>query len=285
VALAGRLVEYSLAEVFRFAEEGKKTGLLSIDRGNGLLTSSEHQNYIWFQHGKIVAHAYNLTGQGLIDLAVRQCNLDVKVTVVLRQQSAYMFKPLGQHLESQGLINSYQLTSLFSQQVLQPLIALFGDGDAAFNFDETAAPPSSEMTGFSIPAAEISIQGLRTLKNWQLLQPKLPEAEYGIQRLHEELPTYPLEAKEKAVWNLADGHVTIAQIARKCNLSLPEVQQLAFCLIAIGLVKEVTLDCLVPDMLDSTRVLPSNYPPAATPKSNVSKKFLSNLVGFLKKKG
>jgi Domain of unknown function (DUF4388) len=285
VALAGRLLEYSLAEVFRFIEEGRKTGLLSIDRGNGLLSSSDYQNYIWFQKGKVVAHANQLNGQELIDLAVRHCHLDEKISDLLRQQSAYMFKPLGQQLESQGIINSQQLAALFAVQVVQPLIALFGTGDANFAFDETILPKSSEMTGLSMAAAEISLQGLRALQNWEFLQAKLPEPEYGLQRVCAILPEYPLEQQETEIWSIADGQSTITQIARKHNLSLLQTQQLAFRLTAVGLLKEVTLDCNLPTMVDSSRVLPTNSPQLVAPKSTVSKKFLSNLVGFLKKKG
>jgi hypothetical protein len=77
--------------------------------------------------------------------------------------------------------------------------------------------------------------------------------------------------------------LTIAQIARKNNWSLLQTRQLAFRLTAVGLLKEVTLDCSLPVMADSTRVLPANHTQPAAPKSTVSKKFLSNLVGFLKK--
>jgi hypothetical protein len=285
VALAGRLLEYSLAEVFRFIEEGRKTGLLSIDRGNGLLSSSKHQSYIWFQTGAVVAHASSLNGQELIDLATRSCHLNETISDTLRQQSAYMFKPLGKHLESQGLINSQQLRMLFSEQVLQPIAALFCAGDAAFAFDDTSLPVSSEMTGMSISATEISLQGLRVLRNWEFLQAKLPEPEYGIQRVRAALPAYPLEPEETALWNIADGQRTIIQIARKNNWSLLQTQQLAFRLVAVGLLKEVTLDCSLPAIADSTRVLPANHPQPAAPKSTVSQKFLSNLVGFLKKQG
>jgi hypothetical protein len=283
VALAGRLLEYSLAEVFRFIEEGGKTGLLSIDRGNGLLSSSKHQSYIWFQTGAVVAHASSLNGQELINLAVRSCHFTETISDTLRQQSAYMFKPLGKHLESQGLINSQQLIALFSAQVLQPIAALFCAGDASFAFDDTVLPVSSEMTGMSISAAEISLQGLRTLKNWEFLQAKLPEPEYGLQRVRAALPVYSLDAEETALWSIADGHLTIAQIARKNNWSLLQTRQLAFRLTAVGLLKEVTLDCSLPVMADSTRVLTANHTQPAAPKSTVSKKFLSNLVGFLKK--
>jgi Domain of unknown function (DUF4388) len=300
VALVGHLSEYSLAEVLRFAEEGKKTGLLTIEQSSVLSpTTNEGQNHIWFQNGRIVAHTKCLGGHELIEMVEKNCRLDEEIGKVLRQQSSYLFKPLGQYLESQGLINSYQLAELFSQQVLQPVIALFTSGDGAFEFDDKVSPLSAEMTGISVSAMEISLRGLRTLQDWQFLDSKLPDAEYGIRRVRHLPATFALESNEKNILDLADGHSTLARIARKCNLSIPEVQKIAFRLTATGLAKEIPLDCLMSDMLDSSgldsagldsagldsdEVLPNSHPPVSFPAASVSTKFLTNLVGFLKQK-
>jgi Domain of unknown function (DUF4388) len=283
MALSGRLSDYSLAEVFCFVQESRKNGLLSIDRGNGLLASNDYRNYIWFQNGKIVAHSTNLQSCELIELTSRHYYFNEQVTQTLRQESAYMFKPLGIYLESQGLLHSKQLESLFFLQVIQPIVSLFAIGDGSFNFDDTAPILSSEMTGLSISATELSLQGLRNLHDWKFLEAKLPDSEYGLQRIHSELPAYKLEPQEIEVWNLSLGHMTIAQIARLTGLSMTETQRVAFRLTAIGLIKEIAID-FFPPVIDSSRVAPASYPPPPAAKSAVSKKFLSNLVGFLKKK-
>jgi Domain of unknown function (DUF4388) len=283
MALSGRLSDYSLAEVFRFVQESRKNGLLSIDRGNGLLASSAYRNYIWFQNGKIVAHSTNLQSCELIELTSRHYYFNEQVTKTLRQESAYMFKPLGTYLESQGLLHSKQLESLFFLQVIQPIVALFAISDGSFDFDDTAPILSSEMTGLSISATELSLQGLRNLHDWKFLEAKLPDPEYGLQRIHSELPAYKLEPKEIEVWNLSKGDTTITQIARLKGLSITETQRIAFRLTAIGLTKEIAID-FFPPVIDSSRVAPASYPPPPAAKSAVSKKFLSNLVGFLKKK-
>jgi hypothetical protein len=273
VALSGRLSEYSLAEIFRFIDEGCKTGLLSIIHLQGLGGDGANQSHVWCQQGRVVAHTTSLKGRELTELFVSQGHFSEKLATKLRQQSRSMMrKCLGNQLESRGIINAEQLDRVFLTQVLRPVRQLFQIQDASFFFDEKLLPAKSEMTGLSISCAEISLRGLRSLEDWEHLQSKLPAPEYTLRKVQSGLPNYQLSSQETAIWQMANGQRTINEIARENHLSTSIAQYVAFRLTAIGILQEVTHDCA---MTDDTQ------PEAA--KLTVSRNFLSNLVGFLKK--
>jgi hypothetical protein len=278
VAIAGRLSEYSLAEVFRLIEDGHKTGLLSINH-NGL--QGMYQSHVWFQQGRIVAHTNSLKGRELVELFIFHCRFNENLAAELRANSRSVSSYMGYQLEARGLINAEQLDTVFLIQVLRPVRRLFHIKDAAFFFDEMVSPAKSEMTGLSVSCAEMSLRGLRSLINPEHLRPKLPEPEYALQ-VQALFPVYPLDAQEIAIWQMANGQYSIAEIARKTNLSIVQAQYVAFRLIVVGLLGEVAPEC---PAVDPDRASPVIESISGVFKSTISKRFLNNLVGFLKKKG
>jgi Domain of unknown function (DUF4388) len=283
MALTGYLSEYSLPEIFQFIQEGAKTGLLLITPDNDSVQSFSHPSYIWFQNGRITAHARDLSQVGLLAMIAQRDWIPTDNLAALRQQFQLTSQPLGLYLKSTHVLDSEQLRLLFHSQVLQPVCGLFKIANAKFSFDDKSPLAYPEMTGLSINASEASLLGLRVLRDWSLIEHKLPAPEFGLQKLRLETPSFKLDTKEIQVWELANGDMSMAQIAQVIELSLVEVQQISFRLIAVGLVKEIALDLdLSPLVLvgtgDTTPAKSEVVQPA------LSKSFMSNLVGFLKKR-
>jgi Domain of unknown function (DUF4388) len=283
MALTGYLSEYSLVEIFQFIQQGYKTGLLLVEPDSDLGQSTIFPSYIWFRNGRIVSHARDLSQLGLLVMIDQRGWAADHNLSAFHQQFKKMNKPLGLYLKAQGVLDTEQLRLLFRSQVLQPVCGLFKLVNARFSFDEQVSIAYPEMTGLSMTAGEASLLGLRVLRDWTFLERKLPAPEFGLQKLRSEPPALKLDTQEMQVWELATGEISIAKIAKKTHLELIKVQQIGFRLAAVGLVQEIALELASPELAE---LLPTNQELAqvAVDKPALSKSFMSNLVGFLKKR-
>ncbi len=283
MALTGYLSEYSLVEIFQFVQQGYKTGLLSIIPDNDSVQSLNNSSYVWFQDGRIMAHARDLNQLGLLSMISQREWIDASRLSALHQELKLANQPLGLYLKSTGTLNTEQLRLLFYSQVLQPVCGLFKLANARFSFDDQVLSSYPEMTGLSMSTGEASLLGLRVLRDWKLLEHKLPSPKFSLQKLHSELPALKLDTQEMQVWKLANGELSLAQIAKKTELALSTVQQICFRLTAVGLVKEIALE-LTPAALAEMVKTNQLIAKIEVEKPALSRSFMSNLVGFLKKK-
>jgi Domain of unknown function (DUF4388) len=292
MALTGYLADYSLAEILQFIQQGSKTGLLSITiEPNPAENIAGMCEYTWFQNGRVVAHAKDLSSFGLISMLEKRNWVGVETSANLRTQSRILTVPLGLHLKSINLVDVEQLRILFHAQVLQAVCALFKLPNAKFNFDDRAslANIKPEMTGMSVTAVEVSLLGMRSLKNWNYLERKLPAPEFGLQRRQEALPEYRLDTQETQLFMASDGKHSISELATEIGIPVRKAQEIAFRLTAVNLLKEIALDS--PSLEQSLKKVPalansisaSSAITASITQPKVSNSFLNNLVGFLKK--
>ena len=194
-------------------------------------------------------------------------------------------QPLGTYLKSCNLLDTEQLKLLFDAQVTANICKLFGEAHhGRFIFDPQASLVYAEMTGISLMAQEVSLLGLRMLRDWSSLSTKLPAAESALQRISATPPTLRLDTQESKVWKLSLGEISIVQIAELLKLDIDRVQQIGFRLSAIGLVEEVVL-ARSHSIVSTTTSQISPPTPAGVGKAPnpVSTSFLSKLMGFLKK--
>jgi Domain of unknown function (DUF4388) len=285
MSLAGYLSEYSLAEICHFVQEGNKTGVLSIEPEASLGRSFSSIYYLTFQGGRImsVTSADKVKHQSLLEMMQQRRWLSVEQVVGLQGRVASLNLPLGTYLKSINVIDTEQLTLLFNSQVIATACKLFEIPNGQFRFDPEAPLSYGEMTGLSRTATEIALLGLRMLKDWSGLTTKLPAPEFALQRLSSN-PGVRLDSIEANVWNLALGEMSLSQISEKLGQNIAKVQQIGFRLSSIGLVHEVSVE--PPQPLIGLSEAPK---PVCVGGGNanmpVSASFLSNLMGFLKKKG
>ena len=242
--------------------------------------------YISFQAGRIVSVTNESgTEHGLLNMMQQRRWLSAEQTTGLATQVGLLRQPLGIYLKARNLVNTEQLTLLFNSQVVATTCKLFEVHHGRFNFDPQASLTYGEMTGLSLTAQEVALLGLRMLKDWSGLSAKLPAPELALQRLSSKLPNLRLDSQEFKVWNLALGELSIAKIAAQLGLEIEKVQQIGFRLSSIGLVQEVSVEPPQPS-IDKLMAAPT---PVCVGGGNanvpVSASFLTNLMGFLKKKG
>ncbi|WP_309739239.1 DUF4388 domain-containing protein [Chamaesiphon sp. OTE_20_metabat_361] len=283
MSLTGCLSEYSLAEIFNFVQEGHKTGLLSIEPDRCLSRSVDNAYYISFQTGRImsVGNGYGTEYTGLLKMMEQRQWLSLEQVTGLSINANRLGQPLGTYLKGCNLLDTDQLRLLFDAQVVASICKLFGEIHyGRFNFNAQASLMYAEMTGISLTAQEMSLLGLRMLRDWSSLNAKLPALESCLQKLSSTEPKLRLDRQETNVWNLAQGDLSIETIAERLGLSIEKVQQIAFRLCTIGLLQEVPQPYIYKpiDLPDPIAASNSNVP------SPVSNSFLGKLMGFLKQK-
>ncbi|HEY9603723.1 MAG TPA: DUF4388 domain-containing protein [Allocoleopsis sp.] len=282
MSITGCLSDFSLPEIFQLIEKGQKTGLLALHAQPETQAKLGGIYYIWMYQGRIVATANRLDDQGLVSLIEKHQWVSDRVFDKVVHWCCPISEPLGLYLKKQGVLQLEQLKRLFQIQVLQQICALFELQDAEFTFEPKVRIPTREMTGLSILPTEAALVGLRVLRKWDALADKLPDPNSGLVSIIAGQPHYRLNAQEWQVWEYTKGTVSLNALANQLRLPLIKVQQIAFRLIAIGLVEEVpfaegvlplpSIDSLPEPFLEETEV------------KNVSPSFMQNLVGFLRDK-
>jgi Domain of unknown function (DUF4388) len=280
MSLTGYLSEYSLAEIFNFVQDGNKTGLLSIDSDRCLSRSLDNSYHISFQTGRVmsVSHGHGLAYLGLLKMMEQRQWLSPEQLTGLSINANKLGQPLGTYLKGCNALDTEQLRLLFDAQVVANICKLFGEIHyGRFNFNPQAPLVYAEMTGISLHAKEVSLLGLRMLRDWSSLSGKLPAPASVLHQVSSTLPDLRLDSQETKVWNLALGELSIEQMAVQLGLKIERVQQIGFRLCAIGLIEEV-----VPvDIANPIELQPAENHPSTNP---VSTSFLDKLMGFLKKK-
>ena len=144
-----------------------------------------------------------------------------------------------------------------------------------------------EMTGRQKRSAELSIEAMRDISNWQRFEEDLPTAISGLRRLTDEHQMQLVSLEEK-VWNYADGNVALKTIAKETSTSLEEIQRIALSMILAGILEEVpvagaTVTAKTPKF-SSHRAYAENGNVAlkSEVKSQASSSLINNLVSFLK---
>lgn len=248
MTISSSLESFSLPELFCLIEEGKKTGRLIVS----LSTSSIEKDlksiyYVWFQDGYLVAITDRLNCMGLIEFIENRGWLNTSITSRLRVLCPPEM-PMGVYLHRNKLLMKERLSIVFQTQLHQVYQLLqIQDGSGSFRFDELSelktrllTVPWLEMTGHRMRATQVSIYGLRLIRNWQGFEEYLPEPNSKLLRL-KSTPHLKLTPLEFLVWELATGEYRLSTVAEQGNKSIEQVQIAAFCLILVGLVDEVLI--------------------------------------------
>ncbi|MFZ4729441.1 MAG: DUF4388 domain-containing protein [Pseudanabaena sp.] len=281
MAISGYLSEFSLPEIFRLLEQGNKTGRLSIQE------RSQNPSYpgkifrIWFKQGNIIAAGDRIDGHGLLSMIQQRGWVSSRVASRITEVCA-IDQPAGLCLKEQGLLEAEQLKMLFSHQVLQQVCKLFELQDGQFQFEAKVLAPITELTGLKAPPSEVTLAGLRALKDWTMLLDKLPEASSGIVSTITGKPQFRLNQLESQVWEFTNGDVSIQNIAKQLKLPLDKLQQVAFRLMTMGLVEEIPFIAVaVPSQKQELEMsmLSSSVSSNSSAPSNA---FLQSLLGHLK---
>jgi hypothetical protein len=276
MTFTGNLAEFSLPSIFQSLEQGNKTGLLTIRTLAADVTGFIPVYYIWLYQGRIVAAADHLDKKGLVSMIAQRGWVSEEVTLRMAQICPAN-TPIGLCLKFQGLLQAEQLKLLFRIQVVERISALFELKDGQFEFDAEANLPSPEMTGMSIPATEVTLIGLRyakrqasglSLRDWSVLAEQLPELSLILSNKNMTQPQLQLDSLEWQVWQLANGTISLREIANQLGLAVEKVQQIAFRLLMSDLAEEVFPTAILRNEVIETTPVAENLPESVVDSSS-----------------
>ncbi len=217
----------------------------SVSPGNSVASSgtvdARPRHLIWFYEGRIVAYV-SRQGKQLSSLGDRlhQLSESGERAIAKMQRLRPEQVPLGQWLQSQGVLQTEQIQQLFREQVIQPITQLLTLRNGAFCFQRQARLPLTEMTGLSIPPVAVTLVGLRKLPlgsalSNQVADLQLPDTKTALISRCGSPVALQLTDLELNVWEAANGNRTLTSIGRKLKTPLPEVLAVAFRLNRAGL--------------------------------------------------
>jgi hypothetical protein len=277
MSISGRLSEFSLGEVFQLLERGQKTGLLTIRVAHSPAETLQNF-YLWFNQGQIVAAANRLDNKGLVSLLYQRDWLGEQGKGMLLE-AFRSNRALGLYLKCQKLLNAEQLKLLFYAQVIRQVCSIFQFSEGWFSFEAKTELPLAEMTGLSAVPLNVTLEGLRALKDWRALSKKLPDPNSAITSLITGNPQIKINPLEWQVWEFANGTEPLTVIAEQLQLPLEKIQQIVFRLIIVGLIEEIPLVIAKPDVVPEIEQQNPDLLPANN--KSISQSFLHNLAGFL----
>lgn len=236
MSITGSLTDCSIPEIFQLIEKGEKTGLLSIGALSGTSAKPDSVYYIWIEEGAIVAAANRLDGQGLVSLIAKQQWVSDRVFAKVLNWCCPLEQPLGLCLKNQGILSASQLEQLFNVQILQQFCPLFQSHEGMFKFDQNVPIPNREITGYSLSITEAILMALRWLPNWEALSHQLPHPHVSLANVSPGKTQVKLDLLESKVWECSQGEISLNAMANQLKIPVEKVQQIAFRLIAVGLV-------------------------------------------------
>ncbi len=168
MSFIGNLKTVSLPDIFQLIFSTKKTGVLSITKGDG-------RKEIYFRSGFIVyansSEERDLFGNVLLKMGrISKPELDK----VLREKKEG--KKIGATLVEMGLFTRDEILNCLRIQIEEIIYSLFGWKDGEFNFAEGRTPPP-ESIQTELNPMNIIMEGTRRIDEWEELKKVLPPDE------------------------------------------------------------------------------------------------------------
>ncbi len=274
-------------------ESGCKSGKLTIVNFDSSTTENNSKSrglyHLWFKKARLVTITNITTNINLSSLLESQNLNQLELKEKMRGLCSTT-EPIGSCLYREGFLNKEKIQSIFQEQ-LEQVYRLFEVKSGSFKFEDIADNkdmPWQEMTGESMGALEVALNGLRKLKNWEHLASALPESNCILEQLviqHK----FKLEPLEFKLWKFADGITPLSKFAEVFKQPIAKVQKAAYCLIVAELVEALPAFDFAPQkslLTSKNQISPepelvSVGSQQANNKPKVSNSLLGNLLSFL----
>lgn len=179
MALEGNLRDFSLTDMFRLLETGRKTGALHMERPG-------ESGAVCFRDGRIISV---VLGEGREPMGKRLVRAGLISEKQLRQalglqkiqKKEKADRRLGQILVDEGYLEAQVLESFVGDQIGETLFDLFRweEGELRFEPDETV---ESEDIGISVSVDSVLGDVQRRIEQWERIREKIPgtDARFAI---------------------------------------------------------------------------------------------------------
>ncbi len=152
----GDLASYELSDLLQWLAQGRKSGRLTVRRGDG------EERSIWFQGGRIALSSSSDPDQRLDSYLLRQGLIDADTAErAQRLQEATQMLP-GQILVTLGAISEEELARVMRLKTEESVCQLLTTSDGEFTFTGEALP-SSSMVPLQIEVANLLLRSMERL--------------------------------------------------------------------------------------------------------------------------
>lgn len=243
MSLEGNLKDFSLIEVIKLVNMGKKTGRLK-------LASEGRSASIWFDEGR-VAFAESPMEQGtILERLVRDRKLSEKQArqaLGLKKIQKTQDKSLAQILVAEKYIDERQLELAVKGEIVDAIfdVIIWGGGEFVLVPDETH---EDELAVFPLDPEEVEAEVVKRQKTWEAVEQKIPDLGVVFRMAPEaadraaEIRLKPLEWKTLC---LLDGLTSAREVGQRLNLSDYKLGRTLFALYSVGLIKPVNEETMV----------------------------------------
>lgn len=198
MALAGKLKEFGLADIFQLIGMQKKTGVLS-------LKSSTDAVQVLFVDGKIV-HADSQSKEsedrlGTV-LVKRGLITEAQLSSALEKQKQTL-RRLGHILVVDGFLKREQMQEALYRQVTTILFRLFRWKDGEFNFNQDETLEYDHENFVPIPPESVLMEGVQMMDEWPIIEKKIRSMDQVFTRV--EMDTDKVQLKKETEDDDLDG--------------------------------------------------------------------------------
>ncbi|GAB4424267.1 MAG: DUF4388 domain-containing protein [Chloroflexi bacterium OHK40] len=235
MALVGNIRDFGLSDFLYLVDRGYKTGGLHLSHG-------EETALLFFERGKLVMAARKPEDQHP-DLLVR---LGILNEAQLAQARASLANrdngtTLTDVIIEENLAAKEQFQGALQSFTEEAVYGLFGWPEGEFLFEQNQRPArEAPVIPTPISVDHLIMEGVRRIDEWGRIKDRIPSTDMVVRFLDqpgERAKGVKLAAEEWRVFARINGRDTLAEIARKTNLSEFDVCRIVYGFLTAGLVE------------------------------------------------
>jgi hypothetical protein len=271
MALVGNIRDFGLSDFLYLVDRGYKTGCLHLSRGSD-------EASLFFDKGKLVTVIRTNIAAPVAELLVDKGKLtSQQAQHAIAAQRNDGGASIGQVLIQLNYISRDDLQKLLQQHIEEAVYTLFGWPEGDFRFEQNQRPaPESLAMPTPLPVEHLIMEGVRRIDEWGRIRDRIPSTDMIVKFVDqpgEKAKGINLAPDEWRVFARINGKDTLAEIARKTNMSEFDVCRIVYGFLTAGLV----------DVLKKPRPLPVD--PAGRPiqeAPRVKKSLVSRIINRIR---
>ena len=235
MALVGNIRDFGLSDFLYLVDRGYKTGCLHLTRGND--TAS-----LFFEQGKLVTASRGNKLQPGTDLLVGKGKLtETQAQEAMQAQRNNGGANLSHVLIDYRILGTDDIQRVLQQHIEESVYTLFGWPDGDFRFEQNQRP-APEMLVMPTPLAveHLIMEGVRRIDEWGRIKDRIASTDLVVRFLEQPMEKahgIQLAPAEWRVFARINGKDTLAEIARKTNMSEFDVCRIVYGFLTAGLVE------------------------------------------------
>ncbi|HMO57886.1 MAG TPA: DUF4388 domain-containing protein [Roseiflexaceae bacterium] len=234
MALVGNIRDFGLSDFLYLVDRGYKTGCLHLNR-------LDDSASLYFDRGKLITATRNSDRSTVIELLVGKGKLNESegreaLSVYQRNGS----HPLSLKLIESNLISHDELQRVLQQHIEESVYILFGWPEGDFRFEQNQRPElTAPIMPVPLPVEHLIMEGVRRIDEWGRIKDRIPNTDMIVKFIDQpgdKAKGINLAADEWRVFARINGKDSLADIARKTNMTDFDVCRIVYGFLTAGLV-------------------------------------------------